>query len=125
MFLSGIMDDYLNRHSRKTLLIGGILTIIFAFFGQPYAVGMIAGLSFGEIHRRIRANFISNMLFFRRQSSLSSYSFFTLGMIFLCVPILLGALYPDRINIFTAALGILMFKYEIFISEVIFRRKEE
>lgn len=119
------MDDFLNRHSRITLLIGCISTFILAFIGTRYAVGMIAGLSFGEIHRRIRSNYISNMLFFRKRSTLGSYSFFTLGMIFLCVPIFLGALYPDRINIFTAALGIMLFRYEIFISETFLGRKEE
>jgi hypothetical protein len=119
------MDDFLNLHSRRTLLIGLVITIIAVFFGMQYSVGMIAGLSFGEIHRRIKANYITNMLYFRKNSTLGSYSFFTLGMVFLCVPLVLGALYPDRINIFTAALGILMFKYEIFIKEIFFRRREE
>jgi hypothetical protein len=118
------MDDFLNRHSRKTLLIGVVITIIAVFFGMRYAVGMIAGLSFGEIHRRIRANYISNMLSLRKHSPLGAYSSFTLGMVFLCVPLLLGALYPDRINIFTAALGMMLFRFEIFIDEVFFKGKE-
>jgi hypothetical protein len=44
------MDDFLNLHSRRTLLIGLVITIIAVFFGMQYSVGMIAGLSFGEIH---------------------------------------------------------------------------
>jgi len=119
------MDDFLNQHSRKTLLIGIVVAIFAAFFGVRYAVGMIAGLSFGEIHRRMKSRYISNMLFYRKNSSLGSYSFFTFGMLFLCVPLALGVIYPDRINIFMVALGILIFKYEIFLSEVFFRRKEE
>jgi hypothetical protein len=106
-------------------LIGGIITILLTFYGLKYAVGMIAGLSFAEIHRRVKANYISNMLFFRNRSSLSSYSFFTFGIVFLCIPMLLGVLYPDRINIMTAALGILLFKYEVFASEVFFGRREK
>ena len=119
------MDDFMNRHSRITWLIGGVLSLIALSVGLKYAVGLIAGLAFGEIHRRVKANYIGNMLFFREHKPFGSYLFFTLGMMFLCVPILLGAIYPDRINVFTAAFGILLFKYEMYFREVFLRRKEE
>ncbi len=119
------MDDFLNRHSRRTWLVGSALTIIAAFFGLRFAVGLLAGLSFGEIHRRLKANYLSNMLFFREHKPFGSYLFFALGMIFLCLPLVLGAFYPEKVNMITAALGILLFKYEIFFDEIFRRRKEE
>ncbi len=115
----------MNRHSMITWGIGLLITFILFFFGLRYAVGMLAGLSFSYVHLRLKANYIGNMLFFRNHSPFGTYVFFTLGMLLLCIPLLLGALYPQRINIFTAAFGILFFKYEIFVKEMFFRRKEE
>jgi len=118
------MDDFLKQHARKTWLIGIVIAILISFIGMKYAVGLLAGLAFGEIHRRLSAYYLGNVLFFREYKPLGAYLFFAFGIALLCVPILLGGLYPERINIFTAAFGVMLFRYEIFFNEVVKGRKE-
>jgi len=118
------MDDFLKQHARKTWLIGIVIAILISFIGMKYAVGLLAGLAFGEIHRRLSAYYLSNVLFFREYKPFGAYLFFAFGITLLCVPILLGALYPERINLLTAALGVMLFRYEIFFDALVNRRKE-
>lgn len=108
----------------RTWIIGTLIALIGGFFNITIASGILLGLLFGTIHARAQETFFSAML------GMQNFNRFLFGIYFLgnfgmfAIPLLIGSVRPDFVNVFGAAFGLALHKIMIYVESLFFNRKE-
>lgn len=114
----------LLRTRYLTLIISGIiLALALLFFNYTWSFGFLLGFFFSFITIRITESQIDSVLFNQRKG-IMMYVKFILGNLIYLVPFTISLLFAQYFNLIFVAVGLLYFKYFIFITEIFFRKKE-
>ncbi|MEI7668164.1 MAG: hypothetical protein WCI62_04165 [Erysipelotrichaceae bacterium] len=119
------MKTLFNQNTYKVILFGLFIGLCLLIFGRPYALGFLLGVMVSYVSMGLLEAFINRIFFNKTYSGFSGYIFFTFRNIFLGVPLLLGVIYPNVINIYTAALGVMYFKIVLYTKEIFFRKNSQ
>ncbi len=112
-------SDYINRTSLTGLILGISISIALSFFGIRYGVGFLVGIVIGQINLRLTINYVDNLLFEGKFAKMSFliYVLFNYGLMILAF--FLSVIYPQWINIYMVALGLIMLKLVIYFKEIV------
>ena len=115
------IGDSMNK--RIYLISTGCISLIFLIFGSKYALGFMIGalvslLNYNRIDRMC-TSILSDKVDNKKKVFLS----FMLNYLFMAITLALCAIKSDRLNIFTAALGLMMTKIVIIFSSFILERR--
>lgn len=114
----------LLRTRYLTLIISGIiLALALLFFNYTWSFGFLLGFFFSFITIRITESQIDSVLF-NQKKGIMMYVKFILGNLIYLVPFTISLLLAQYFNLIFVAVGLLYFKYFIFITEIFFRKKE-
>jgi hypothetical protein len=114
----------LLRNRFTVLIISGLLVSLgLLFVGYSWSLGFLLGFAFSFLTVNITKYQVDSVLFSRTQSW-TTYVKFMLGNLIYIVPFIISILLYDWFNLFAVGIGLLYFKYFIFISEIFFRQKE-
>lgn len=107
-----------------TLIAGAVLTVATWFIDRTIAAGLLLGLVFGAIHQLAQVSFFQSVLS-ARVFNVKFFMIYFLGNFGVyAIPLYIGSVYPDFVNVFGAAFGLLLYKIMIYAEEFIKRRKE-
>ena len=109
----------------RTLVLGILLSIVACLWNVQIGAGIMLGLIFGLIHHLALSSFISMMLGMRRFNQFLFILYFLGNFGMLVIPLYIGSVYPDFVNVFGAAFGLLLHKIMIYVESIFLRRKEE
>lgn len=95
------------------------LTLVLYLYNHSWSFGFILGIVFSKLHFAI-IEFRINRIFENRSVGFLTNFTFIMGNISFIIPLGFAILYPEIFNIITVALGIVFFKYYIYIKEIFF-----
>lgn len=114
----------LLRTRYLTLIISGIIiALALLIFNYTWSFGFILGFIFSFITLRITESQIDSVLF-NQKKGIMMYVKFILGNLIYLIPFTISLIFSQMINIIFVALGLLYFKYFMFVAEIFFRKKE-
>lgn len=112
------------RNRYTALIVSGILVSLgLLFVGFSWSLGFLLGFAFSFLTVNITKYQVDSVLLHRKQSW-TTYVKFIVGNLIYVVPFIISILMYDWFNLFAVGIGLLFFKYFIFISEIFFRQKE-
>ena len=115
----------LLRNRYTLLIITGILVSLgLLFVGHAWSLGFLLGFVFSFLTVNITKYQVDSVLF-KRTHSWTTYVKFIIGNLIYVVPFIISILLMEWFNLFAVGIGLLFFKYFIFISEIFFRQKED
>lgn len=111
-----------NRFS--ILIVSGLLVALgLLIVGLSWSFGFLLGFAFSFLTVNITKYQVDSVMF-KRKHSWKTYVKFIVGNMIYIVPFIISILWFDWFNLFAVGIGLLYFKYFIFISEIFFRQKE-
>lgn len=116
-------QDYVKQISKIAIIVGILASVILGLFRLNLGLGLFVGLFVGQVNLLMTTNYVDN-LFFNGSFSTSSfllYAVINYGLMILAF--LLSMLYPNLVNIYMVALGLLMLKLVVYIKEIVFYKK--
>lgn len=117
------MDAYIKKQIRSAILFGSAFSVVLALIDLTYGIGFACGILASVIQLVRSSMYIGNILHFQQKRGFGAYLFFTSGIFFLCVPMILGIFYPNWVNLYAAMAGTLFLKYLMFATEILFSKR--
>jgi hypothetical protein len=116
-------QDYIKEMSKKTLIIGGLASVVLGLFQYNLGIGLLIGLVVGRLNLWGTTNYVDNLLF-NRDFVLSSFLLYTvLNYGLMISAFLLSVLFPNWVNIYMVALGLFMLKLVVYVKEIAYFKK--
>jgi hypothetical protein len=117
------MKEILQKRFSVLIISGLLVSLGLLFVGYSWTLGFLLGFAFSFLTVNITKYQVDSVLIKRKQSW-TTYVKFILGNLIYIVPFVISILLYDWFNLFAVGIGLLYFKYFIFISEIFFRQKE-
>lgn len=105
------------------ILIGLIIAIALMFFDYSWGLGFLLGFGFSFLTIKITEAQVDSVLFHQKKG-IMLYISFIVGNLIYVIPFAISMIFNEYFNIIFVALGLLFFKYYIFVTEIFFRKKE-
>ena len=119
------MDAYIKRGIKVTLIISMMLGLILMFIQLSFAFGLWLGSVAGLINMLITSSYYADLLFEEEFSVVKYGLFFLIKLGFISGSLYLGIVFPNYVNIFMVALGLIMLKLCLYVTEFYIRRRKE
>ena len=119
------MDAYIKRGIKVTLIISMMLGLILMFIQLSFAFGLWLGSVAGLINMLITSSYYADLLFEEEFSVVKYGLFFLIKLGFISGSLYLGIIFPNYVNIFMVALGLIMLKLCLYVTEFYIRRRKE
>ena len=117
------MKEILRNRYTLLIITGLIVGAGLMFVGLSWSLGFLLGFAFSFVTVNITKFQIDSVLFHKKQSW-TNYVGFMIGNLIYVVPFIISILFYEWFNLFAVGIGLLFFKYFIFITEIFFRQKE-
>lgn len=112
-----------NLKSISPWLIGylkwvGVITVLLSLPGLKYGFGFLIGSLFFYIYILLKAFYVDTLLFFKHYSLWQFIVFYVLGLGVFVIPLILAGLLPQWFDMICVALGLLGYKYFLFVRQL-------
>lgn len=119
------MDAFMKRGVKVTLIGSLMLGLILVFVQPSFAFGLWLGSVAGVINMLITSNYYADLLFEEEFSAVKYGLFFLIKLVLISGSLYLGVVFPNYVNIFMVALGLIMLKLSLYVTEFYVRRRKE
>lgn len=117
------MKTLLRTKFRYLIFSGIIIALALLFFNYTWSTGFILGFAFSFITVGITESQIDSVLF-NQKKGIMVYIGFIIGNLIYVIPFVISIIFKEYFNVILVAIGLLYFKYFIFVTEIFFRKKE-
>lgn len=119
------MGEFLENIVNKTAIYGFIVGLVLLFWRIDFGLGLWLGLFVGQVTLRLSAYYYDQLLF-QGQFKIMGFIFFAiLNFGLMGLALYFGIIFTKIFNIYLVAVGLVMVKYGVYVSEIhISKRKE-
>lgn len=117
------MKTLLRTKLLTLILIGIIFALALMVFDYRWSFGFLLGFAFSFITIKITETQIDSVLFHQKKGVML-YLSFIIGNLIYVIPFVISLVFNNYFNLIFVAVGLLFFKYYIFVTEIFFRKKE-
>lgn len=117
--------NYIRQIQTRAFFIGYGLALALSFWQLKYGLGLIVGVAVSQINFLLHQNYVDELLF-REHFTLSLFIFNAMinyGLMILAF--LTAIVWPHLFSIYMVALGLVMIKLVVYVSEVKLKKKGE
>lgn len=107
-----------------TTAIAFSLSVMFAFYKMPIAFGILLGSLIGLIRHMAMSSFFSALLGAAQMNYFMFILYFVGNFGMIAIPLYIGSVYPNLVNVFGAAFGLVLHKIVLYTESFLLTRKE-
>lgn len=107
-----------------TIAIAFALSTAFAFYQMPIAFGILLGSLIGLVRHMAMSSFFTALLGVKSMNYFMFILYFIGNFGMIAIPLYIGSVYPNLVNVFGAAFGLVLHKIVLYLESFLLTRKE-
>ncbi len=107
-----------------TIAISFMLSTAFAFYQMPISLGILLGSLIGLVRYMAMSSFFTALLGAGHMNYFMFILYFIGNFGMIIIPLYIGSVYPNLVNVFGAAFGLVLHKIVLYLESFLLTRKE-